>query len=78
MDLYPLPGQLLPPDLDRLRQQGDVRRIRHGPMTVAQVLERARREMDEQDRAEAEAADPVLWVRARRRRTLLNRLLGRC
>jgi hypothetical protein len=74
VELHPLPL----PDLAHLMQQGEARRIRHGPMTIGEVLERARGEMDAEDELERQSADPVLWARARRPRTLLNRLLGRC
>jgi hypothetical protein len=57
---------------DRIAR-GEARRMYRGPRTVAQVLEDAAAEMDLED---AEAGDPLAWVRARRqrRRTLLNRL----
>lgn len=71
------PQELVPPDLAKITQQGEVRRISHGPMTVAEVLDRARDEMDAEDQAEAEARDPLVWARAHRPRTLLERLLGR-
>ena len=45
--MYPVP--LVPPDLQRLMRQGEVRRISHGAVTVEDVLERARVAMAEQD-----------------------------
>jgi hypothetical protein len=71
MDLFPVPGSLPPDPVGA----GWARVIRHGPQTVAQVLERARAEMDDQDERERQAADPLLWARAHRPRTLLDRLL---
>ena len=75
MDLHPL-------FVDRPPAPGPVdtgwaRVIRHGPMTVEQVLDRARAEMDAQDEAEAYRRDPIAYIRARRPRRLIDRLLGR-
>jgi hypothetical protein len=57
---------------------GWMRRIRHGPMTVDQVLARGLAEMLDQDDAEERQRDPVRYASARRmRHTLLGRLLGR-
>jgi hypothetical protein len=77
MDLYPLPAD------QAMRQDpvetGWTRVIRHGPMTVEQVLERGRAAMEAEDEREAREADPVAWLRAeRRRRRLWDRLFGRC
>jgi hypothetical protein len=75
VNLYPLPLPDLPQPAPV--DTGWARAIRHGPMTVEQVLDRARAEMAEQDRQEAMAADPVAWLRAHRPRRLIDRLLGR-
>jgi hypothetical protein len=56
---------------------GWIRRIRTGPVTVDQALGRGLQAMLDEDRREAEAADPFTVVTGRRRRTLLGRLLGR-
>jgi len=48
------------------------------PLTVDQVLGRGLQAMLDEDRAEAERADPIRYIRAQRaRRTLWGRLLGR-
>jgi hypothetical protein len=55
---------------------GWARAIRHGPSTVAEVLERASSRMDEEDRAEEYARDPLAYIGAHRPRTrLIDRLL---
>jgi len=74
VDLHPLDplGLNAPAPVDA----GWLRAIRHGPMTVEQILERARRAMDEQDRLEALAADRYISPR-RPGRSLLAGLLGR-
>lgn len=70
--MYPLPL----PDLDQLRQDGEVRRIAHGPSTISEVLGRASAAMDEQDRLEEMRRDPVAYMRAHRpRRNLWQRLM---
>ena len=71
MNIYPLPGSLQPGPVDA----GWSRTINHGPMTIREVLERARDEMDAEDERERQAADPLLLVRAYQRRNLLGRLL---
>jgi hypothetical protein len=48
MDLVPLD----PPDLARLEAEGEARMIRHGPVTLQQVLGRAWAEMAEQEQRE--------------------------
>lgn len=78
MDLYPID----PLGLYRQPRPGPVddgwaRRIRQGPRTVEQILADASRAMDEQDRREAMAADPIAWAWAHRPRRLIDRLLGR-
>src|SRR5260370_113744 len=64
MELYRLPAdaamQRDPVD------SGWVRAVRTGPMTVAEVLERGRAEMEAEDEAERRRADPVLRARAHR------------
>jgi hypothetical protein len=78
MELYRLPADAaLRPDPAAV-DAGWVRAVRTGPMTVAEVLERGRAEMEAEDEAERRRADPVLWARAHRPRTLWNLLLGRC
>jgi hypothetical protein len=68
--------ELRPPDLGRLASAGEVRRIRQGPRTIEEVLARARAQMDEEDRLEELARDPVAWMRAHRpRHRLIDRLL---
>jgi len=73
--MYPEP--LIPPDLARLRDQGDARSIVHGRRsTIAEVLERGRLAMLEEDRLEEYRNDPIAYVRARRpRRNLWQRLM---
>jgi hypothetical protein len=72
--------ELRPPDLAELRVRGDARAIfrSRNPRTLEEILQAASDDRDEADHREAMAADPVLWARAHRPRTLLNRLLGRC
>lgn len=66
------------PDLPNAVQRGEVRRVSHGPLTVDQVLGRGLQAMLDEDRAEAERADPIRYVTAQRsRRTLWGRLFGR-
>jgi hypothetical protein len=57
---------------------GWTRAIRHGPMTVEQVLGRAVQEMLDEDERERLRAGPVVFAPAGpRRRTLLGRLFSR-
>lgn len=72
MNTYPLPGSLQPGPVDA----GWSRAIQHGPMTIREVLDRGRAEMNAEDERERQAADPVAWLRAHPRR-LIDRLLGR-
>jgi hypothetical protein len=69
--------ELIPPDLPKLMHRGEVHRITHGPSTIGEVLDRARAAMDEQDRREEMARDPIAYARAHRPRRLIDRLLGR-
>lgn len=71
MDLFPLPGALPPDPVG----QGWARIISNEPRTVSEVLDDARRSMDAEDEAERQAADPLAWLRASRRKNLLTRLL---
>ncbi len=74
MDLYPL----VPPDLPRLAAQGNARLVTRGPRTVAEVLERARAEMAEEDRLEAYRNDPLAYLGVHRpRRRLIDVIRGR-
>jgi len=67
--------EFIPPDLRRLRDEGNVRAIRRQPRTVEQVLEAARDEMNAQDAAELFDRDPAAYHRRYTpRRTLLQRL----
>jgi len=71
---YPLD----PLGLHREADRGWVRALAAGPKTIQQVLAGASAAMDEQDRAEAYARDPIAYMRAERaRRTLWGRLFGR-
>ncbi len=73
MDLYPL--EL--PDLPKAVQRGEMRRISHGPLSIEQVLGRGLQQMLDEDQAEEQARDPLLWARAHQPRRLIDRLLGR-
>jgi hypothetical protein len=57
--VYPQP--LIPPDLRKLMAQGDARHIIRSrePRTLEEILQAASDDMDETDRREAMAADPV-------------------
>jgi hypothetical protein len=75
MDLYPLPAeQALHRDP---AATGWARVVTRGPLTVAEVLSRAKAQMDAEDEAERQAADPLHYIRAHRPRRLIDRLLGR-
>jgi hypothetical protein len=77
-----VPGQL-PADAWMRGQRDPVGRgwaqaIRHGPMTIEQVLARGWSAMLDEDDAERRARDPFAYIPApRRRRSLLARLLRR-
>ena len=76
MDLHPLDplGLARPDPVDA----GWARRLHSEPRTVAEVLATASRDMDAQDERERQAADPVAWLRAHRRKhNLWARLSGR-
>ncbi len=73
MDLYPL--EL--PDLPKAVQRGEMVRLYRGERTPAEILAGASRAMDEQDEAERYRADPITYIRARRPRRLIDKLLGR-
>jgi hypothetical protein len=75
MDLYPLPVEpvVLPGPVD----SGWARVIRHGPLTIEQVLGRGLEQMLAEDERDRQAADPVLWAWEHRPRRLIDRLLGR-
>lgn len=77
MELYPLQV----PDPGRAWAEGQARRLAAGPSgegkTVAEILGEASARMDEQDRRDALARDPVRYAGPPRRRGLLARLLGR-
>jgi hypothetical protein len=81
MEPYRLPLYRLPVDAEMQRNPVDsgwARGISRGPRTVGEVLAAASAAMDEQDERERQAADPVLWLRAERRKhRLWDRLLGR-
>jgi len=72
MEVFPL--EL--PDLPEAVQQGDVRRISRGPLTVSQVLGQGLAAMLDDDEAQERQRDPIAYIRARRPR-LIDRLLGR-
>jgi hypothetical protein len=72
MEVYPLRV----PDLEERAGRGEARAIARGRSTIAEVLERGRLAMLEEDQAEEYARDPVAFVRAHRPRTrLIDRLL---
>jgi hypothetical protein len=75
MDLHPLFVDR-PPQPDPV-DAGWARAVSRGPMTIAEVLERGRAEMEAEDERERQARDPIAYIRAHRPRTLWNRLLGR-
>ena len=76
MELHPLLSGR--PDLAQLVARGEVSRVYREPPTVAEILAGALAEMETQEEAEAYRADPIAYIRARRRRnTPWNRLLGR-
>jgi hypothetical protein len=69
--------EFVPPDLARMRDEGNARLVtRRLPSTIAEVLERGRDAMKAEDEDEEYRKDPLAYVRAHRpRRTLLQRLL---
>ena len=76
-----VPGQL-PADAWMRGQRDPVGRgwaqaIRHGPMTVEQVLARGWSQMLDEEQAERERANPFTLVSAPPQRNLLSRLLRR-
>lgn len=75
MELHPLDplGLNRPDPVDA----GWARRIRHGPMTIDQVLARGLSDMLDEDEAERRRADPFTFVTGPRRRSLWARLTGR-
>lgn len=73
VEQYPL----LLPDLPKTVERGEAVRLYRGERTLAEILADASRQMDEQDEREAMARDPIAYIRARRPRRLIDRLLGR-
>lgn len=71
---FPLPDVPQPGPVDT----GWARAIHRGPRTIDEVLRSAGEAMDAEDEAAELDRDPVAWLRARRPRTLFNRLFGRC
>lgn len=79
MDLYPLDplGLSQLPELQRITRQGEMARLYRGERTIGEILRSASKAMDEEDAELERQRDPLAWIRAPRRRSLLNRLLGR-
>jgi len=77
MEPFPLVGRYGLAEPDQV-DTGWMRAARRGPSTVGEVLARGVAAMEAEDQAEAYSRDPVAYVAAQRRPTLLRRLLGRC
>jgi hypothetical protein len=69
--------ELVPPDMRRLEAAGHTRYLTHGPMTFAEVIDRARRDVEAEEAFECWLrGEPVPMMRHPRRK-LRKLLFGR-